>query len=53
MSLFLPPNVKPLAPAADLSTWNDDSTAALSNAEFFKMPKGMENRSVELEYNQL
>lgn len=53
MALFLPPNVEPLAPAADLKSWNDQSMAGLDNAEFFKMPKGTENRSVSLDYTQL
>lgn len=53
MSLFLPSNVQPLAPAADLQSWDDRTTAGLDNAEFFQMPKGMEDRSVQLDYTQL
>lgn len=55
MALFLPSNVQPIAPAADLKNWNDHSLAGLDNADsdFFKMPKGLENRSVKLDYTQL
>lgn len=55
MSLFLPKNVEPLAPAANLDNWNDqlDAESSLANAEFFKLPTGMENRSVSLDYHQL
>ena len=53
MSLFLPPNVKPLEPAASMENWNDQSLSAIANADFFKCPKGMENRSVQLDYTQL
>jgi hypothetical protein len=54
MSLFLPPNVQPLPPSANLETWSDqDVDGALANAEFFKKPKGMENRTVELDYIQM
>ena len=49
--------MKPLVPAANtnLENWNDeiDSNSALANAEFFKRPKGMEDRSVEIDYHQL
>jgi hypothetical protein len=53
MATFLPTNVEPLPPAADLKTWNDISMAGLENAEFFKFPKGLENRSVKLGYSQM
>jgi hypothetical protein len=55
MSLFLPKNVEPLAPAANLDNWNDqlDAESSLANVEFFKLPTGMENRSVSLDYHQL
>jgi 3-dehydroquinate synthetase len=53
MSLFLPSNVSPLPPAADMQSWKDESIAGLENAEFFKLPKGLENRSVKLDYTQL
>jgi hypothetical protein len=55
MSLFLPKNVQPLAPAADLDNWNDqvDYDTSISNFEFFKKPHDMENRSVEINYHQL
>jgi hypothetical protein len=53
MALFLPSNVQPLDPAADIQSWNDQSISGLENAEFFKLPKGSENRSVELNYTQL
>lgn len=57
MALFLPPNVQPLEPAANLDTWNDQQLDAAdgskSNADYFKKPIGMENRNVELDYHQL
>mgnify|MGYP007024292262 CR=1 FL=1 len=55
MSLFLPKNVEPLAPAANLDNWNDqlDVESALAGSDFFKVPSGMENRSVSIEYHQL
>ena len=53
MSLFLPPNVQPLEPASSMQNWNDQLSSELENADFFKSPKGMENRSVQLNYNQL
>ena len=55
MSLFLPKNVEPLAPAANLDSWNDQmhSENPLANAEFFMKPTGMEKRSVSLDYHQL
>jgi hypothetical protein len=55
MSLFLPNNVAPIAPAANLDNWNDqiDSESFLANADFFKKPTGMENRNVEINYHQL
>jgi hypothetical protein len=53
MSLFLPPNVQPLAPAPDMQDWNDKSMAGLEDADFFKTPKGLEKRSVSLDYTQL
>jgi hypothetical protein len=55
MSLFLPTNVDSLAPASNLDNWNDqvDSESTLANADFFKKPKGMENRNVEIDYIQL
>jgi hypothetical protein len=55
MSLFLPNNVAPIAPAANLDNWNDqiDSESSLANADFFKKPTGMENRNVEINYHQL
>lgn len=55
MALFLPPNVKPLEPAANLENWDDqiDSESALANADFFKKPIGVENRNVDIDYFQL
>jgi len=55
MSLFLPSNIEPLAPASNLDNWNDqvDSESALANADFFKQPQGMEHRNVEIDYIQL
>lgn len=55
MSLFLSSNVKPLAHAENLDSWNDQlhSESALASTEFFKKPTGMENRSVSLDYHQL
>lgn len=52
MALFLPTNVKPLAPASNMTSW-DDSNVDTSNINFFKTPKGLEKRSVELGYKQL
>ena len=53
MSLFLPPNVQPLEPVVDIHNWTDQVSPALKNADFFKSPRGMENRSVQLNYKQL
>ena len=53
MALFLPSNVSPLPPAANMQSWKDESITGLDNAEFFKLPKGLENRSVQLDYTQL
>jgi hypothetical protein len=55
MALFLPKNVQPLAPAANLDNWNDQTEidTSISNFDFFKKPSGMENRSVEINYHQL
>ena len=53
MALFLPSNLQPLAPAADIESWDDKSMMGLENADFFKTPKGLENRSVPLDYTQL
>ena len=52
MALFLPPNVKPLEPAANLENWDDqiDSESALANADIFKKPIGVENRNVDIDY---
>ena len=52
MALFLPANVKPLEPASNMSTW-DDSNVGTANIDFFKTPKGLEKRSVELDYKEL
>ena len=53
MSLFLPKNVQPLQPASNISTWSDDSKIDVANTDFFKIPKGLEKRSVEIGYKQL
>ncbi|GFH52968.1 2-deoxy-scyllo-inosose synthase [Chaetoceros tenuissimus] len=55
MSLFLPKNVEPLAPAANLDNWNHqlDVESALVGSDFFQVPSGMESRSVSIEYHQL
>lgn len=53
MALFLPKNVEPLAPASNLENWNDQAENALANTDFFQKPKGMENRSVHVDYFQL
>jgi hypothetical protein len=55
MALFLPKNVQPLAPAANLDNWNDqiEIDTSISSLDFFKKPTGMENRNVEIKYHQL
>jgi hypothetical protein len=53
MALFLPNNVEPLAPAADLNSWNDKTDGAHAEAEYFQKPIGIEKRNVGIKYHQL
>ena len=56
MSLFLPPNVKPLAPAESIETWNDQLNSdarSLDDSEFYRKPTGLDKRSVSIDYVQL
>lgn len=54
MSLFLSQNTQIQASVPEVQNQADQTAAAgLENADFFKCPKGLENRSVQLDYTQL
>lgn len=52
MSFFLPPNVKPLLPSENIDSWSDQDVE-LARTDFFNIPKGLENRTVDIDYTQL